>query len=130
MSEQVSLLFARLAELADAEGDVPDDGSGIDGVWTATVPTRDRERDWNIAMNADTNQEHTVEGFPGEDDEITIRAGSATVWLGRWPAGVLGPFGGQVAVEQLDDGPQSIEDELIDDVDARIEALEAGDPNE
>ena len=129
MSEQVSLLFARLSELADAEGDVPDDGSGIDGVWTTTVPARDRDRDWNVAMNADTDQEHTVEGFPGEEDEISIRAGSATVWLGRWPAGVLGPFGGQLAVEQLDDGPQSIEDELIDDVDARIEALGAGGPD-
>jgi len=125
--EQVSLLFSRLAELAAAEGDVPEDGSGIDGVWTTIVPARDRDRDWKVAMNADTNQEHTVVDFPGEGDETAIRAGSATVWLGRWPAGVLGPFGGQLAVEQLDDGPQSIEDELIDDVDARIEALEAGD---
>ena len=123
--EQVSLLFSRLAELAAAEGDVPEDGSGIDGVWTTIVPARDRDRDWKVAMNADTDQEHTVEAFPGDD--VSIPAGSATVWLGRWPAGVLGPFGGQLAVEQLDDGPQSIEDELIDDVDARIEALEAGD---
>ena len=129
MPDQVSLLFSRLAELANAEGDVPDDGSGIDGVWTTTVPARDRDRDWNVAMNADTDQEHTVEGFPGEEDDVSIRAGSATVWLGRLPAGVLNPFGGQLAVEVVDDGPQSIEDELIDDVDARIEALEAGDPD-
>jgi len=47
-------------------------------------------------MNADTDQEHTVEGFPGEEDDVSIRAGSATVWLGRFPAGVLGPFGGQL----------------------------------
>ncbi len=127
MPEQVSLLFSRLAELAAAEGDVPEDGSGIDGVWTTIVPARDRERDWKVAMNADTNQEHTIEDFPGEGDETAIRSASATVWLGRWPAGVLGPFGGQLVVEQLDEGPQSIEDELIDDVDARIEALEAGD---
>ena len=129
MPDQVSLLFARLAKLAGAEGDVPEDGSGIDGVWTTTLPARDRERDWNVAMNADTDQEHTIEDFPGDGDDVSIRAGSATVWLGRWPAGVLGPFGGQLAVEQLDDGPQSIEDELIDDVDARIEALEAGGPD-
>ena len=127
MPEQVSLLFTRLAELAAAEGDVPEDGSGIDGVWTTIVPACDRDRDWKVAMNADTNQEHTVGDFPGEGDETAVRAGSATVWLGRWPAGVLGPFGGQLVVEQLDEGPQSIEDELIDDVDARIEALEAGD---
>lgn len=129
MPDQVSLLFSRLAELAAIEGEIPEDGSGIDGVWTTTVPARDRERDWNVAMNADTDQEHTIEDFPGDDDDVSIRAGSATVWLGRWPAGVLGPFGGQLAVEQLDDGPQSIEDELIDDVDARIEALEAGGPD-
>lgn len=130
MPDRVSLLFGRLAELAAAEGEVPEDGSGIDGVWTTTVPARNRERDWNVAMNADTGQEHTVEDFPGDSDDVSIRAGSATIWLGRWPAGVLDPFGGQLAVEQLDDGPQSIEDELIDDVDARVEALEAGDPDE
>jgi hypothetical protein len=127
MPEQVSLLFSRLAELADAEGDVPEDGSGIDGVWTTIIPARDRDCDWKVAMNADTNQRHTVADFPGEGDKTAIRAASATVWLGRWPAGVLDPFGGELVVEQLDDGPQSIEDELIDDVDAQIEALEAGD---
>ena len=130
MSEQVSLLFARLAELAAAEGDVPADGSGIDGVWTTTVPARDRDRDWNVAMNADTDQEHTFEGFPGEEDESFIRPLSATIWLGRTPVGAFGPFGGELTFEQTDDGPQSIEDELISDVDARIEALEAGDGDE
>lgn len=123
MPEQVSALFVRLAELADAEGEVPDDGSGVDGVWTTTVPARNRDRDWNIAMNADTEEEHTVDDFPGEDDETSIRAGSATVFLGRWPAGVLNPYGGQLAVEQLDEGPKSIEDELIADVEARIKTL-------
>jgi hypothetical protein len=128
--DQDSLLFTRLAELANAEGAVSEDGSGIDGVWTTTVPAHDRERDWNVAMNPDTDQEHTVEDFPGDGDDVSIRAGSATVWLGRWPAEVLGAFDSQLAVKQLDDRPQSIEDELIDDVDARIEALEAGDPDE
>lgn len=130
MSEQVSLLFSRLAELADAEGDVPEDGSGIDGVWTTIVPARDRDRDWKVAMNADTNQEHTVADFPGEGDETAIRAASATVWIGRWPAGVLDPFGGELVVEQLDDGSQSIEDELIDDVEARIAGFEEVDDAE
>lgn len=125
MSEQVSLLFYRLAELADAEGDVPDDGMGIDGVWTTIVPARDRDRDWKVAMNADTETERTIEGFPGEDDETSIEPGQSIVWLGRWPAGVITPFGGQLAAEQLDDGPQSIEDELIDDIEARIDALTA-----
>ena len=129
MAKQVSMLFSLLAELAAAEGDVPEDGSGIDGVWTTIVPARDRDRDWKVAMNADTNQEHTVADFPGEGDETAIRAASATVWLGRWPAGVLGPFGGQLAVEQLDDGPQSIEDELIADVEVKIEDLEDWSPD-
>lgn len=130
MSKAVSLLFERLAELADAEGVVPDDGSGVDGVWTTTVPARGRERDWNVAMNADTDQERTVEDFPDDGDTISIRAGAATIWLGSWPAGVLDPFGGQLAVEILDERPQSIEDELIGDVEARIKALEGGDDAE
>jgi hypothetical protein len=129
MAKQVSMLFSLFAELAAAEGNVPEDGSGIDGVWTTTVPARARERDWKVAMNADTNQKHTVEGFPGEGDETAIRAASATVWLGRWGAGILGPFGGQLAVEQLDNGPQSIEDELIADVEAKIEDLEDWSPD-
>ena len=124
MSEQVSYLFVRLAELAEAEGAVPEDGSGVDGVWTTTVPARERERDWNIAMNADVEEEIAVEDFPGEGDETTVPPIRAVIELGRWPAGVLGPHGGQVVVEELEDGPQSLEDELIEDVEAQIEHLE------
>ncbi|WP_323190429.1 hypothetical protein [Halostella sp. PRR32] len=123
MPEQVSKLFTRLAELADAEGAVPEDGSGIDGTWTTTIPARDRDRDWSVAMNADVDEDHVVEDIPSEGDETTVQAGSATVWLGRWPAGVIHPFGGQVAAEQIDNGPQSIEDELIADIEARISSL-------
>lgn len=126
MSEQVSYLFVRLAELAEAEGAVPEDGSGVDGVWTTTVPARERERDWNIALNAEVDEERTVEDFPAEGDETTVPPIRAVIELGRWPAGVLGPHGGQVLVEELEDGPQSLEDELIEDVEARIEHLEGG----
>lgn len=125
MSEQVSALFAQLCELADAEGAVPNDGSGIDGVWSRTIPAQDRERDWTVALNADTEQEHTVEDVPIKGSEATIRAGAATVWLGETPAGVLDPYGGQLAIEMGDDGPQSIEEELIADVEAQIEEVSA-----
>lgn len=129
MSEQVSELFYQLTQLADAEGAVPEDGSGIDGIWSTTVPARDRDRDWAIAINADVDDERTIEEFPGEDETTVIPPGRAVIHLGRWPAGVITPTGGQLAVEELDDGPQSIEDELIDDVEARIETFgDDGDP--
>ncbi len=125
MPEQVSKLFAQLAELADAEGAVPEDGSGIDGVWTTTVPAEDRDRDWTVAMNADTEERHNAEDVPTEGDYTSLQPGTAMVWLGEWPAGVLNPHGGQIVVEQADAGPQSLEDELIADVDARIEEVGA-----
>lgn len=122
--QNISTVFARLAELADAEGAVPEDGSGIGGVWTTTVTAGDRDRDWNIAMNADTENEHEIEGFPSEDDTTSVRAGAATIWLGRMPAGVLNPFGGQFFVEVREDGPTSIEDEVLRDIESAL--LEAG----
>ncbi|WP_049979340.1 hypothetical protein [Halolamina rubra] len=125
MPEQVSKLFARLAGLADAEGAVPEDGSGIDGVWITIVPAIDRDRDWTVAMNADTEERHNAEDVPAEGDRTSLQPGTAMVWLGEWPAGVLNPHGGQIVVEQADAGPQSLEDELIADVDARIEEVGA-----
>jgi hypothetical protein len=130
MPEQVPLLFTRLCELAEADGAVPEDGSGVDGVWTTTVPAPNRDREWNIALNADVDEDHVVEGFPVDGDDTDVPAARAAIHLGRMPAGVIGAGGGGCAVETLDDGPQSIEDELIDDIDAQIEALEAGDPDE
>lgn len=124
--EETSLLFACLCELADAEGAVPEDGSGVDGIWTTTVTARDRDRDWNVALNADLDEELTAEDFPAEGQESEIPAASAVIELGEMPAGVVGPFDGQLAVEVLDEGPTSIEDELIDDVEAAIEAAEGG----
>jgi hypothetical protein len=124
VSEQVSALFVRLSELADAEGAVPEDGSGVDGVWTTDIPARDRDRDWTVAMNADLEGEQAVQDVPRDGMESTIAPGRATVWLGAMPAGVLSPHGGQLAVDVRDGGPQSIEDELIADVEARIAVLE------
>lgn len=130
MTEQVPELLAALAQLAEVEGVVPDDGSGIDGIWTTTVPAPQRERDWRVAMNADLEEELTVDGWPGDDDQTSVGPGQAVIHLGRWPAGVIGPGGGEVLVEEVDADPQSIEDELIADVDAQIEALQDGDRDE
>jgi len=124
MSEQVSALFVRICELAKAEGDVPEDGSGIDGVWSAVITGRGRDRDWTVAINADTDERHTAEDVPSEGDRTSLEPGTAMVWLGDWPAGVLNPHGGQLVVEQLEEGPQSIEDDLIADIEARIEEVE------
>ena len=129
MPEQVAELFVRLAELAAAAGATPEDGSGIDGVWTTTVPAPDREDDWNVAMNCDTGTEHTIEDFPAEGDMPSLRAGSVTVWLGTVPAGVCTPFSGTVVVQETLDGPTSIEDELIADIEQQIEAVD-GDRDE
>jgi len=80
MPEQVSKLFAQLAELADAEGAVPEDGSGIDGVWTTTVPAEDRDRDWTVAMNADTESATTPRTF--RPRETTPRSSRGLRWCG------------------------------------------------
>lgn len=124
MPEQVAELFVKFAELAAVAGATPDDGSGIDGVWTTTVPARDREDDWNVAMNADTGTQHTVENFPTSGDSPSIRPASVTVWLGGLPAGVCTPFDGAVVIQETIDGPTSIEDELIADVEAHMAAVE------
>lgn len=122
MPEQLSLAFVRLTELADAEGAVPEDGSGIDGIWTTTVCAPERDRDWNIAMNADTEDERVAEDFPSEGLSATLEPAQAVIHLGDWPVGVLSPYGGEVLVEDEYD-PHAVEDELIDDVEQRIETL-------
>jgi hypothetical protein len=124
MPEQVAELCVRLAELADTEGAVPADGSGIDGVWTTTIAAQNRKNDWKVAMNCDTGTEHTVADFPAEGDSPALRPGSVTVWLGTVPAGVCTPFSGAVVIQETIDGPQHIEAELIDDVETLIEATD------
>ena len=120
----VSAVFSRFCELAIADGDVPDDGSGFDGVWTRTIEARKRDRDWNVAVNAETERDLEVDDFPREGDSTSVSSGSAVVFLGAWPAGVVDPVGGQVVVEELDDGPQSLEDEILRDVETEL--LDAG----
>lgn len=126
MAEEVAALFVRLAELAAATGATPEDSSGIHGVWTTTVPARNRDDDWQIAMNCDTGTEHTVSGFPAAGNTPTLRPGSVTVWLGTIPAGVCTPFDGAVVIQETIDGPTRIEDELLGDIEARLQTIEAG----
>lgn len=119
MSEQVSELFGQLCELADDCGVVPEDSSGVDGVWTTRVPARGRDDDWKVAMNADLDTEHSVTGFPTEGRSATISPGQATVWHGGMPVAVISPNGGE-----LFGRPGDLEDELIDDVVAWRDVLD------
>lgn len=75
-------------------------------------------------MNGDVDQERTVGDFPRDDDETAVPAGRAVIYLGAWPAGVVGPFGGEILVKEFEDGPISFEDELLRDVESAL--LDAG----
>jgi hypothetical protein len=123
MGDQVAELFVRLAQLAVAEEN-PAPETGIDGIWTTTIEATDRAADWQIALNCDTQTEHTVDDTPTEGDTTTLRPGSATVWLGDHPAGVVTPTSGAVAVQATIGGPTSIEAELLADCEARLDGLD------
>ena len=123
MGDQVAELFVRLAQVAVAE-EHPDPEIGIEGVWTTTIDATDRDADWQVAMNCDTGTEHTVDDIPTEGDTTTVRPGSATVWLGDHPAGVVTPTSGTVAVQATIGGPTSIEAELLADLEAQLDTLD------
>ena len=123
MGDQVAELFVRLAQLAAAEED-PDPETGIDGIWTTTIAATNRDADWQVAMNCDTEAEHTVDDIPTEGDTTTLRPGSATVWLDSYPAGVVTPTSGTVAVQATIGGPTSIEAELLADIEAELDGLD------
>lgn len=118
----VPTLFVRLAELAIAETDAK---AGIDGVWTTTIEAATHDHDWQVALNCDTETEHTIADVPREGDHTSLRPASATVWLGTRPAGVCTPNGGSLVVQATISGPERIEDALIADIEARIEDLAA-----
>ena len=120
----VSAVFTRFCELAMTDGDVPEDGSGLDGVWTRTIEARKLDPDWRVAVNSRIDRELEASDFPSEGFSTSIPGGHAVIYLGDWPAGVVDPFGGQVVVEELDDGPQSLEDEILRDVETEL--LDAG----
>jgi len=122
---EVPALFVRVAELAAAE-EAPTE-EGIDGVWTTTIPASHYDRDWQVAMNCDTETEHTIADVPSAGDHTALRPASATVWLGERPAGVCTASGGGLCIQATIEGPPTIEDALIADIEAEIEHLEATD---
>ena len=123
MGDQVAELFVRLAQLAVAEED-PASETGVEGVWTTTIAAADRDADWQVAMNCDTEAEHTVIDVPTEGDIASLRPASATVWLDSYPAGVVTPTSGTVAVQATINGPTSIEAELLADIEAQLDGLD------
>lgn len=110
--EPLSLLFTRACELAIARGDVPDDGSGVDGVWTDEFPDVDHDTTWFVALNA----EDADEEYPVTDrTTVKISAFRAHFWYDRdqaIPAAIGNPYGG----EQLHHGGEfdrPVEDQII-----------------
>lgn len=123
---EVTAIFSRLCELAIADGDVPEDGSGLDSVWTRDLDSRRRDKDWKIAMNPDTQNEERVEGFPVEGSESSIPAGAAVIHYGDWPVGIVRPTHGQLGWEESKDDPEAnaIEDDLLRDLEDEL--IDAG----
>lgn len=122
--DEIPQLYFELCELAQAEGVVPEDGSGIDGIWTTSVRARDRDRDWNVAMNADLDDELEAEDFPRDSMSTSVEPAMAVLHLGAMPVGVIGPGGGQIAGEIEVGEFRSAEDEFTEDVQEQRERLE------
>jgi DNA-binding PadR family transcriptional regulator len=122
----VTAIFSRLCELAIADGDVPEDGSGLDSVWTRDLESRRRDKDWKIAMNPNTEAEERIEGFPVEGSASSIPAGAAVIHYGDWPVGIVRPTHGQLAWEESKDDPEAnaIEDDLLRDLEDEL--IDAG----
>lgn len=119
----VPALLLRVTQLADARGAVPEDGSGIDGVWTDEIPDVDLDHDWFIAINADDEErEYRVR----EGREMTIKPYRAHCWWDTGliaPAAIVSPAGGQQlrAPEEID---RRVEDQLIASIEAVLEELD------
>ena len=122
MTGNLSMLHVRAAQLAQARGDVPEDGSGIDGVWTDEFPDYDQEQLWFVAMNADDeSREYRVT----EDYTTSIKPYRAHFWWNRdqvAPAAVTNPHGGEglAAPESFD---RTVEDQLIASIEAVLDDL-------
>jgi len=125
MPDGQPLAFARASQLADARGDVPDDGSGLDGVWTDEIPDLDTDTDWVLVMNpTDEEQEHRLT----EERTETIRPFRVQAWYGTdlaMPAAIFSPIGGQTLVG--DEHERSTEDRLIASIEAILDELEYDD---
>lgn len=130
--ERVSAAFVRIAELADARGAVPEDGSGIDGTWTTSVADPDTGDDWYVGVNADVEDDRRIE-FPEPHGEVTVPAAHAAVFYGDvfGPVAFLSPRGGRFVVDGRDpelptEGsfPRSTEDQLIAALEAALDEYE------
>lgn len=124
--DTTSLLHVRTAQLAGARGDVPEDGSGIDGVWTDEFPDVGTDEMWFVAMNAeDDEQEYRLT----EHETMTIKPFRAHFWYDKShvaPAAIGTPFGGQALVG--DEFERSTEDQIIASIEAVL--LELGELDE
>lgn len=117
----LSLLFVRATDLTAARGDVPEDGSGIDGVWTDEFPDVDADEQWFVASNAD----EVAHEYRVTDDRTTeIEPFHAHFW---WdtdliaPAAIVSPGGGQFHV--TDEFDRSVEDQIIASIEAVLDEL-------
>lgn len=126
-SDDVSLLHVRACELAHARGDVPEDGSGIDGIWTDEFPDLNTDQKWFVAINADdVEREYRVT----ENHTMTIDPFRVHFWYDTdhvVPAAIGNPYGGQALVSG-DEFPRTTEDQIIASVEAVL--VEAGELDE
>lgn len=120
--EEIPVAFLRAVNLAEARGAVPDDGSGIDGVWTAQVPDAlEDDQEWFIAINAD-DEEREYELPTGR--ELSIDPFIWHFWYDVEqvvPAAMLGPGGGQQLHSRSFEG--TVEDRLIASLEAALDEL-------
>lgn len=120
-SDDLSAAFARIADLACAHGDVPDDGSGIGTVEVYEVPDLDTDEIWYLAITDNQDREYDL---PGTDRSFEISAFHAHAWYGNHliaPAGTLTPKGGRFHVGR--EFERRTEDQLILSIEAELEEL-------
>lgn len=121
--ETVPEAFIVLTEIAEAKGDVPDDGSGLSGIYHLEFPS-EYEHDWLVWLN--TEREELEADGPG-DQTHRVPAFRATVWYGTHligPVMLLGPHSGQMLNAGDEFNGFSVEDQFIQDARAELEVIE------
>ena len=119
----LATLHVRACELAQARGDVPDDGSGINGIWIDEVPDLDTDEQWFIAINADGEErEYRVT----DDRMFEIPPFHAHFWYDTAqvvPAAICSPHEGE-ALFSGETFPRSTEDQTIASLEAMLQKLD------